>query len=136
MVVLEPISTPPVQESTKEKSSTATTGEESLHGPGNAVESATAVTSGSSGNDSDEYETASETETNDADREPENNNNIVSNHDNGDGLVRRDVKEEEEEERKEENESGRNELNEVLLLPYVFLTGLLSVVLSYRVYRN
>ncbi|CAI9787431.1 unnamed protein product [Fraxinus pennsylvanica] len=110
MVVLEPISTSPVQESTKEKSSTATMGEESLYGPGNTVESATTVTSE---NDSDGYETASETEINDADREPENNNNTVGNHDNGDDLVRRDVKEEEE--RKEESESGGNELNEKAL---------------------
>ncbi|CAA3016636.1 Hypothetical predicted protein, partial [Olea europaea subsp. europaea] len=107
MVVIEPIKpTPPVQESTEENSSTATTAEEILHGTGNTVESATAATSG---NDSDGYETASETELNDPDREPEKNNKTVSNHDNSDGDVRRGVK---EEERKEESESGDNELNE------------------------
>ncbi|CAA2965126.1 tetratricopeptide repeat 1 [Olea europaea subsp. europaea] len=111
MVVIEPIKpTPPVQESTEENSSTATTAEEILHGTGNTVESATAATSG---NDSDGYETASETELNDPDREPEKNNKTVSNHDNSDGDVRRGVK---EEERKEESESGDNELNEKALV--------------------
>ncbi|KAL2482884.1 Tetratricopeptide repeat (TPR)-like superfamily protein [Forsythia ovata] len=112
MVVIEPITAPlPVQESTDEKSSAATTAEESLHGTGNTAESATAETSG---NDSDGYETASDTELNDADREPDNNSNIntVSNNENDDGDVRRDVK---EEERKEESEPGDNELNEKAL---------------------